>query len=1160
MATTEDKVYETIVGRNLAEEREGSVLAEVEAEENKKKEENLRGRLRSAMDNIGDPANAPDPNVFDYEKEYLNGNGLKADKDGNVQMNVSNFKPYNLTIGGIDAVTGDPVAPDHVGFDPIARKAITEINNYKFNTKNGIEPSAMSSLAKIAAAMRNQGKTYDQFIANVPPVFNDASKAIAWKAAENAADIEQSASENLTNWLSGRDFDSKINSRLREKGLEPDQVIESGITEYEQWVSDKLSHDIASTDDLRNHEAWMKAAETYARAVDPEQELWKDPDKLFNESLWLMSQARYNMTALAVILHDLSQIEDPEALKSFIYMMDQYDAVEDTSWSDVGRGFVYTILDPANWLSAGAGAIATRASNFAVKSQVKNIILKLLAGSITSAAVDASVSGAADVGLQSAEIDAGKREEIDLSRTGQVMALQGVISAGISLPIDAFADDLIRGAGIAMLKKGWHNIKRPGPPGPVPGGPRSQIGAIGNIEQLNPRNAERAFGFRSIMLDRVQKEPTWQGKSSIKISNVRQKLKEWSDPQKVPMAERLQRKEIDWSEVEMFLNQLESGGRKTVSRKELEQFIEESTPLPEILPVGTGNVYSSYGFSKNNDMGYGGEHMYGYGETLIGWRNSDIGNVDSFLNAHFSEIVERDTVIAGHLRGQYGMSYGNSPAVLYLEAQSDIAKHQVITIEPPTLDPNAIAHDTVRVSTFDGGSGKKTRVGKKVIGDKIAAKRKEITNLRKALQREIAGIDFSSASLADIQRMDPDVNWPPKARELYQKLNEAQYELENLMAARRNIGMHGRTYDASEADPHAVSGAPFTPLSGRDRDYTSRFLLKSMIVDAKNKGKRYVMWSSDPYQVRMIERWNISGSNYPGEDAIINFYTKDLPNAAKKYKIKVNKAIPDQYKDGLVLGHDIKMRYTDGMGNGVDIEVNDIRDVMYDMVKYLTESGVIPSDEITAYANYVKIRNKIYRPSVENLKKLVDMYNEGNLINRRIELDITPRRYSDIVEYNKSIYDVDEQGCPVMYNITFPGGEKETLASADDVLGSLEWQTGDMASAYQTNNGIKISMIVDEEADRRISFGPFATAKEAINNVDVQTALANHYGVYIDVNAMPAEVSNEFYVIDLEDPVIKKWMEKLGGVPAYSIAPAGAAAGYSAPGSFDDQKNKGAAP
>jgi ethanolamine utilization microcompartment shell protein EutS len=265
--------------------------------------------------------------------------------------------------------------------------------------------------------------------------------------------------------MADRDYLAELND-LEDEDKERDYLGELSSLSNEQPVIEPeqgytpfgvIEQDVEWTD-LHKKDDWIRSSQHFFEMTygyvpqkgDKELEGYSGEtyrEKLADYGLKQMAGFNYNIGDMAI---DSSRVmkADQKTKEAFVYMLDQYDAVN-MSWHTTGQAGWEMMTDVTNWLglatlgtSAVAGQAAKLAGKEALRQTVKASLKKASAKSVEAAAkvgintsakrvgALAGTEGAAhamasDAMMQNVRIDAGSQDEYDTSRT----LLMGTIGA-----------------------------------------------------------------------------------------------------------------------------------------------------------------------------------------------------------------------------------------------------------------------------------------------------------------------------------------------------------------------------------------------------------------------------------------------------------------------------------------------------------------------------------------------------------------------------------------------------------------------------------------------------------------------------------------------------------------------------------------------------------
>lgn len=257
--------------------------------------------------------------------------------------------------------------------------------------------------------------------------------------------------------MADRDYLAELNA-LEDEDKEIDYLGELSSLSNEQPVIEPeqgytpfgvIEQDVEWTD-LHQKDDWIKSSQHFFEMTygyvpqkgDKELEGYSGEsyrEKLADYGLKQMAGFNYNIGDMAI---DSSRVmkADQKTKEAFVYMLDQYDAVN-MSWHTTGQAGWEMMTDVTNWLglatlgtSAVAGQAAKLAGKEALRQTVKASLKKASAKSVEAAAkvgintsakrvgALAGTEGAAhamasDAMMQNVRIDAGSQDEYDTSRT-----------------------------------------------------------------------------------------------------------------------------------------------------------------------------------------------------------------------------------------------------------------------------------------------------------------------------------------------------------------------------------------------------------------------------------------------------------------------------------------------------------------------------------------------------------------------------------------------------------------------------------------------------------------------------------------------------------------------------------------------------------------------
>lgn len=255
---------------------------------------------------------------------------------------------------------------------------------------------------------------------------------------------------DLSSWL---EQNSLSTSTTNERGYTPFSTIQQDV----DW------------DELHKNDDWIKASQHFFNMTygytplkgDTELEKYSGSsyrEKLADYGLKQMAGFNYNLGDMTI---DTSRVlkADQTTKEAFVYMMDQYDAVN-TSWHTAGQAGWEMFTDISNWaglVTLGAGTVAAQgarlaagnAAKEAVKASLKNATKKSVEAaakigidtSVKRAGATAAVGGAghamaSDAMMQNVRIDAGQQDEYNTTQTLMMGGIGGVAGGVLGSGLD----------------------------------------------------------------------------------------------------------------------------------------------------------------------------------------------------------------------------------------------------------------------------------------------------------------------------------------------------------------------------------------------------------------------------------------------------------------------------------------------------------------------------------------------------------------------------------------------------------------------------------------------------------------------------------------------------------------------------------------------------
>jgi hypothetical protein len=199
-------------------------------------------------------------------------------------------------------------------------------------------------------------------------------------------------------------------------------------------------------------------------------------------------QFNYNLVSMAEIAAALRNASQEEK-EAFLWMMDTYDNTN-ISFEGTGRAFKGILTDPTNLIGVGTlgvGFIGTQAAKQATKLGVRKMIIESMARTGIAAGLQTGVFSAADSTIrQGIEVDAGRREEIDLAKVGVDTAIGATAGVILGTAADAAATKII-----SAVRNARRGVDTPSTPGVVPDAAAKAADDV-NVSGVVPEGAAKA--------------------------------------------------------------------------------------------------------------------------------------------------------------------------------------------------------------------------------------------------------------------------------------------------------------------------------------------------------------------------------------------------------------------------------------------------------------------------------------------------------------------------------------------------------------------------------------------------------------------------------------------------------------------------------------------
>lgn len=578
-----------------------SLLREEENNEQIEQEEIQKGKFNAAYEGTDLSAVGPSADDYDYATEYNDGNTFPTDEENGINLSNKNIKPATRQIAGHDMATGERYTNEYES--PLITEAITELQESSVNTKTGAPPKDMNPLSKIAKAMNNQNATYEQFVQNTQGPWSDQQRATAWegmvKAKQTMSDVKE---------LGKRHFQEAESVRYnRAEGVQAD---------------------IPETD-LVSSPVWIQSGKAVIDYFNPNGSEGMDAQEIHDFNLNLMSNFNFNIPMMMFYANEITNSNDPDLAKSFLYLMDQNEAT-DVSLASVDRAIGGMMGDISTYLTAGGSVLVSRIAGASMKAGIKQALTKILSVTAVDSAAGGAIGAATDVSGQEIEMAAGEREEIDVGQATKAGAVSAALTATIGVGAATIADPALRKFGVGTVKNAINKINPPAAstaPTPPP------------VESVT---------YKSELMREIDSSFDKAKGPNLSIKKLKNKIKNWVNEGKIKM------EEVDWAGI----SDLDPTGN--VTRAEIKSFIKHNTPTPSLDKVVS---------DKFSDMSFNGD---GYREYVI--------NIDKTGNyggptGHFGDtgVTKPNQANVGHLRMEDSVFDGET-GTMFLEGQSDIRK------------------------------------------------------------------------------------------------------------------------------------------------------------------------------------------------------------------------------------------------------------------------------------------------------------------------------------------------------------------------------------------------------------------------------------------------------------------------------------------------------
>ena len=383
------------------------------------------------------------------------------------EYSYKHARPDQSTVNGYDLSTGkrvldtsDITAPGVLHFD---NKGMDHIRKGSNHLTIGGDYETVLGATNIAKSVLNQQLTREDFEDRMQALhLPQHSRDIAWNAAVTStlqADIEDAFNEP------------------------PSQEELDGLP-------DDVAADIP-TSELPTNQEWLSAARVIWEAENSEpftgteQEL---SDWALNEMSnfnWRLGGFSSNYTGMAYYAARAVSQGD-EYAQAFVDLMDLYDRVE-TDLGVVLRSAGAALTDVVALAGgAGVGKVAAQAASKVAKDRLRRAIVASIVGG-----VEGRVYGAGgELSRQTIELEGGARDSYDPLGIGMASLAEGAVGSLLGPIIGEAVGPEARAFYRRTGRKALENARKGGPR--IPGSPRSQMGAVGDLTGKHP-SLEVAF-------------------------------------------------------------------------------------------------------------------------------------------------------------------------------------------------------------------------------------------------------------------------------------------------------------------------------------------------------------------------------------------------------------------------------------------------------------------------------------------------------------------------------------------------------------------------------------------------------------------------------------------------------------------------------------------
>ena len=805
--------------------REGSAIIEAdEAEERKKVEVNAR----AAYDSSDLGASGPAGEQYDYQSEYDNGNAFTPEEEGGVMLHNKGFRPGEATVAGTDIGTDKQYTDNWEDPDGEITKGREMLKDGQFNTMTGSTYDQTDGLSHVANGILAGGGDYQQYMDNIKGPWNRDQIDMAWKSAQYVDNVMRDIDDQ------GRRYaDQMIETREQYGEAKRVQVQQENQDAYDQYygVVEAIPEEGYTEESLSLDANWIRGNRRLGEFMFGEGSNADKTDEQIAESgKFLVSQLRNNFDMTMMWANRIIDSGDPELARTWLALDAQYDAM-DMSMSSVGR-FASAQLNVTNLVTFGGGILITNLGKFATQQGVTNALKAVAYGTAYDASLTGAATAAEDLARQKVEITAGQREEVDKSQVA-VMGLFGtgaglVVGGGINVASNKTVRDYATNKTSQAGKFFMENLQEPGP-GPI----ARQRGSVGFGTPVT--------GDQQVVASFKLQDALTGLKDGSKAITVRENVRAMVNKGLIT------EQEVKWSGLEDFVARKEAAGEK-ISRQELIDHVEQTTPKPELITSQTPQYYDYSLLSKGTEGDEFGLSGVGYRENMLvlpGRANPDSNFSIGHLHMAQKTQLDADDAMIGHSRVESASTEELGVGKMVLEIQSDFHK--------------------------EGQQGGYVDSGGAWIGNQVALAGHKgpgaIEHSR--LISDYASRDVREAMVSNIIRTANENGIDPYAKNAVAKLWPHLTETERTL-----IG----------------ESRPIYQPYGKDWDNMG---MRLEIMDSINNGDDFIAWPASGDQISAIEQW---GGVY-GNEGIIKRATVDRNKAMKKMGLEVEEVDMPQYKD-----------------------------------------------------------------------------------------------------------------------------------------------------------------------------------------------------------------------------------------------------------------------